>query len=767
MGTKVTQPSFLSGEISPALQGRVDLPAYLSGLRVCRNFIVQREGGLTTRPGTIFRGEVKDSTKRVRLLPFQIANDEGFLLEVGHLYTRVWKRGQRIASVELATEWTEAELARIQYVQSADVLTAAQAGHAPKEIRHYADNDWRLADLSYTPTQPAPTNLRVSSIADATGTSDYPPDTYNYIVCAVSAKGERSLASNDLAVSANLQTNKPVSVQWDAPTGPAPESYEVYRASNGIYGYIGSTPANRTVFKDKNYVPVYGQTPPVVYTPYTDATNYPACLTLCQQRLWFGREQLLLSSASGNYHDFTAGSPPADDDACRTAIASQELNEIRNLLPLEVLLAFTTGAIWAFGGGQDGTITPSALGEQRLAKVGTSWLSPLIISKGPICVSVSNRIIWDLAPTLSSGNDPFDLCVRAAHLFRRRQIVDWCFQADPFSVVWCVTSDGLVFGLTLLRQDEVWAWHRHDTDGFVESICTLVEDAQNVVYLIVRRTVDGVEKRYLEQLAPRYPDDPVNAVAVDCAVQYDGRNTSPTTVTVAGTDLGLGATVTVTASAPTFSAGDVGAAVRLYLSDDPYDCEITGYTSPTDVSAIVRRTLADDPFQPSGSGAVSTSHWALARRIITGLSHLEGRLVTGLADGSVIPVTLVDGGQVALDDWAAVATVGLGYQCEAQTLNLTVAGGIGLKGRKKLVHSVLVQVAETRGLLVGEDSESLYPQEARYPNSSYFDPPPAETAEIKFKISSSWNLGGQVLIRQDDPLPATILSIQPEVTVGG
>ena len=87
------QRSFAGGEISPAVYGRADQSKYATGLRTCKNFIVQRFGGLQNRAGLEFVAEVKDSSAPVRLIPFIFNDSQTYVLELGNLYLRVYKDG--------------------------------------------------------------------------------------------------------------------------------------------------------------------------------------------------------------------------------------------------------------------------------------------------------------------------------------------------------------------------------------------------------------------------------------------------------------------------------------------------------------------------------------------------------------------------------------------------------------------------------------------------------------------------------------------------
>jgi hypothetical protein len=80
MAYRVALPNFSKGEIAPALYGRIDTAQYQAGLKRCRNFIVQRYGGVTFRPGTRIVGKVDDPTKPVRLATFQFSIDQAYAL---------------------------------------------------------------------------------------------------------------------------------------------------------------------------------------------------------------------------------------------------------------------------------------------------------------------------------------------------------------------------------------------------------------------------------------------------------------------------------------------------------------------------------------------------------------------------------------------------------------------------------------------------------------------------------------------------------------
>jgi hypothetical protein len=152
------QASLTGGELSPSLHGRIDLARYQSSLALCRNFVVQPYGGLKNRAGTKFLAEVKDSTKRVRLIPFQFSTEQTYVLEFGHEYIRVFKDGGQVVyssgpsagdPVEVATPYQEDDLAGLKFTQSADVLTIVHPDHAPRQLSRTAHDAWTMTLFNY------------------------------------------------------------------------------------------------------------------------------------------------------------------------------------------------------------------------------------------------------------------------------------------------------------------------------------------------------------------------------------------------------------------------------------------------------------------------------------------------------------------------------------------------------------------------------------------------------------------------------------------
>lgn len=150
---------------------------------------------------------------------------------------------------------------------------------------------------------------------------------------------------------------------------------------------------------------------------------------------------------------------------------------------------------------------------------------------------------------------------------------------------------------------------------------------------------------------------------------------------------------------------------------------------------------------------------------ITGLDHLEGETVVVLADGNVISNKVVSGGSITLPNAAGVVHVGLPYTSDIETLNMEVSPGT-VQGKLKKVSSVTIRFMRSRGLFVGPDFDNLI--EMKWREDEVMGAPTALLTDDKdVMIEPSWNSNGRIAIRQQYPLPMTILAVIPEVTLGG
>jgi hypothetical protein len=150
MPTKIIN-ALNAGEISPQLYGRTDLSKYFSAVQTMENFIPRPYGGAELASGTEYIAEVKDSTARVRLIPFIFNTSTSYIIEMGNLYMRFYRAGAQLAvSPEIVTPYTTAQLRDVKFVQSADVMYLVHESHEPQKLSRTSDTAWTLAEVAFT-----------------------------------------------------------------------------------------------------------------------------------------------------------------------------------------------------------------------------------------------------------------------------------------------------------------------------------------------------------------------------------------------------------------------------------------------------------------------------------------------------------------------------------------------------------------------------------------------------------------------------------------
>jgi len=161
-----------------------------------------------------------------------------------------------------------------------------------------------------------------------------------------------------------------------------------------------------------------------------------------------------------------------------------------------------------------------------------------------------------------------------------------------------------------------------------------------------------------------------------------------------------------------------------------------------------------------------------AATVISGLDHLEGKTVKILADGYTVPDQVVTSGQITLQRAAEKVQVGLGYIPAMELLDIdTLQQSQTLKARSMSVSKVTIEVEKSRGGFVGPRKDDgstgqMLEIKPRFDADGY-DPIALRTFKQEIFIDSLWSKGGGVRIEQRDPLPMAILSVIPQVDIGG
>jgi hypothetical protein len=268
----------------------------------------------------------------------------------------------------------------------------------------------------------------------------------------------------------------------------------------------------------------------------------PGCTTYFMQRQVFAdttnQPQTLWFTAVGAFGNMNVSTPTRDDDAITRTLTGRQVNEIRHLVPVgSSMLVMTSGAEWrCWPGPSSNALTPGACFTLPQTAHGSSHVPPIQAGNDVLFIKEKgSRVVALRFDAIQDQYQSFDMSILSSHLLYdsggAHRIVEWAFAAEPHQVIWAVRDDGVLLGFTYMREHDVYAWHRHLTDGLVESVATVTEadgfgGYEDAVWLIVNRPIgpegNGQTRRCLERMVSRTFPTIADAWFVDCGLQYDG-----------------------------------------------------------------------------------------------------------------------------------------------------------------------------------------------------------------------------------------------------
>lgn len=618
-------------------------------------------------------------------------------------------------------------------------------------LRTLAGQMLRARTDSTTTAGSATQNIAATSTHGIMFTDSAELPTSMYVVTSVSGSGVESVASSSVTSNVQLEnvgaynqiTWRPqyggeVLASFGSRPTEAASYYRIYKERDGIYGYIGkAAQSTAPSFRDDNISQDMGATPPIADTSLS-GTDYPRCVTYYEQRRVFAstplKPQDVWMTRASTESDLTYHIPPLDTDRIYFRIAARTGGVIQHMVPMGHLVLLGSDTEWRVTPLNDDAVTPTSISVRPQSFVGASSATPQLLNNVCLYVAARGGHVRELGwQGNSSSYVTGDVSLRAAHLFDSLDVVELALSKAPVPILWGVSSSGKLLGCTYIGEEQVAAWHQHDTDGTIESACVAIEGVEDALYVVAKRTINGSVKRYVERLAPVEYGEPEQAWFVDSGLQYH----------LPGTYSRSGITLTVTTSSP--HGLTTGNSRTLRFSDSALDGAYTVTVTSTTQFTV---TTASG----SGTGTVE-----VLATTVSGLSHLAGKTVSILADGVPQPPATVTNGAVTIAAPAARITVGLPYTSDLKTLPLAMQiDGMG-QGRTKNVGKAWIKLVESGPVKVGPDESRLVVCNAGAT---------ATTSEVQVTTLPGWTQSGQVLMRVTDPTPATATGLTLEVAIG-
>lgn len=263
--------------------------------------------------------------------------------------------------------------------------------------------------------------------------------------------------------------------------------------------------------------------------------TYPGVVTYFQQRRGYANTtnepDTYFFSHPGAFKNMDISTPSTDSDAVIGAPWAQQINGIQFMQPMPSGLIILTGnGAWLLTGGNQVSLTPSSQTATSEAFTGChTHVQPIVVNYDILYVQSQGSIIRDLAynffVNVYTGTDTTTI---SSHLFNYHQINQWTYAEEPFKVIWCIRDDGIMLSFTYLKEQDVGAYARHDTNGFFVSVTSVTEPPVNAVYTVVKRFINGQWMYYTERADNRNWKNVEDAFCVDSGLSYVGSFPSAT-----------------------------------------------------------------------------------------------------------------------------------------------------------------------------------------------------------------------------------------------
>lgn len=510
--------------------------------------------------------------------------------------------------LEIASPFLEAELPAIKFAQSGDVLFLSHELHEPVKLVRNGAVDWSLIEITFLDGPYLNENVSETTLQPSATTGTSVITLAGQSVTSINRTGD--VATVVMAAAHNLKTGDFITIRG-AVENDYNGRFEITVTSKDTFNYPvpnqPSTPATGTItarifefvatdvgrtIRIRNSA-VWGYGIITVFTDaatvtvetrrdfsattatnrwqlgaWSDTTGFPRGVGLFQNRTFWGLSTLQPStwwaSVSGDFENMQPNNATTEavlaDDAVVITLTSAQVNRIFWFVDGRFMFIGASDQIFSIQGGDTTkAITATSVPEVRNASYfgSDAIVRPVRIGDDVLYVQSSARKVRALNFNFESDGFLADDVTLLADHIGLSGIVDAAYQDTPNSVYWAVRTDGVLIGATFNRAQKIAAWHRHIPGGVfgagnavVDAVGVIPTATHDQVWVIVKRTINSVTRRYVEFMEREYEDTTIardDAHLVDSGIRFSG---SPATV-ITGLDHLEGETVEVYADGAT------------------------------------------------------------------------------------------------------------------------------------------------------------------------------------------------------------------------
>lgn len=547
----ITLTNFTSGEVSPRLSGRVDMSKYFNGCLTLENFLVHPHGGITRRGGMRHVADCVRHEGRSLLVPFEDGQGLAWVLEfaenaAGEGVLRFYSGGGRVLdgsgqALELASPYREEHLDGLRAVQDRLSLVLTHPLFAPRRLAQAAGGGWTMEVMAFTgqPTAWGEGNWPAQAVfhEDRLILAATQQQPYTLWFSRTGEHTDFRLATREVPLSGWSDIELTDKNGDGVADGRAGDTFlllsgDSFRKGTALAGETANGTACYYRYKGAREATASGgsatitlRDAPSLVSEMESLRDMAGALRTDFWEEFAVGERIVAAPASGD--------EPLDDDGLEITLSAQHGGRIAFLSSRGRLWVGTTSGEWTMSGSSlNQPITPGGVKANREGTSGAAQAPACSAGGATLFIQRSGRKVREMAYRLDS--DAYlsrDLTLLAGHI-AGPGLTRLAYVQEPDPVLYCVRADGALVALTYMPEQDVCAFSRIVTDGAVECVCAVSNDAagQDELWLVVRRQVRDAAgnphtRRCVELMEPCFAEDAqdsTEAFFVDGGVSYQG-----------------------------------------------------------------------------------------------------------------------------------------------------------------------------------------------------------------------------------------------------
>ena len=210
----------------------------------------------------------------------------------------------------------------------------------------------------------------------------------------------------------------------------------------------------------------------------------------------------IIFSAVGNTSNFAYSTQREDTEAGNLELPISNYDswcKVTSGLDLILSTSYTISKVSGYG-----DLTTETILWDGLSKT----VDPVRTRRSLIYTNTSNRNIYDLTYNEYGQYDSIDLTLLVKYIFEEKTIKRLAFKDYPVKTIYVLCSDGDLYCLTYIKDQNIYAWYKIEHAGTIYDLCVVNTDIEDEVYVVVN--YDGT---YILEQAYHRTDN----IYLDCA----------------------------------------------------------------------------------------------------------------------------------------------------------------------------------------------------------------------------------------------------------